>query len=116
MLEVMHWTEYGNYFLVQYVTAENKVVIQKYLDIETKNPLIKLENLVKSENHVEAQVGFCARWLLDNICECVYLLEEDMMKINRVVNTSNFHDVRWTMASVNENIDVDFLFIAFQCW
>lgn len=52
--------------------AENKVVIKRYLDNETKNPLLRLENLVKSENHVEAQVGFCARWLLDNICKIFF--------------------------------------------
>lgn len=52
-----------------HVLAENKVLIKNYLDVE-KNPLIRLEGLVKSENYVEAQVGFCARWLLDNICKC----------------------------------------------
>lgn len=51
------------------VVAENKVLIKNYLDVEQKNPLIRLEGLVKSENYVEAQVGFCARWLLDNICK-----------------------------------------------
>ncbi|XKL59776.1 hypothetical protein PGB90_000792 [Kerria lacca] len=48
--------------------TENKIVIKNYLDNEQKNPLLRLENLIKSENYVESQVGFCARWLLDNIC------------------------------------------------
>lgn len=39
------------------------------MDDEQKNPLLRLEGFVKSENYVEAQVGFCARWLLDNVCK-----------------------------------------------
>ncbi|KAK7583785.1 hypothetical protein V9T40_004748 [Parthenolecanium corni] len=72
--------------------TENKVLIKNYLDVE-KNPLIRLEGLVKSENYVEAQVGFCARWLLDNIFpvnnrKLSYLMPETN-KLNAMLNTQD---------------------------
>lgn len=39
------------------------------LESMIENPLIKLEKWVDSENYGKREVGFCAQWLLDNICE-----------------------------------------------
>ncbi|XP_065219898.1 RING finger and SPRY domain-containing protein 1-like [Planococcus citri] len=71
--------------------TENKIVIKNYLDNDPKNPLLVLENLVKSENYVEAQAGFCARWLLDNIFPYkgrkYSYLTADNNKLNAMLNT-----------------------------
>lgn len=34
-----------------------------------ENPLLRLEKFTGSDDFVLRQVGFCARWCLDNYCE-----------------------------------------------
>ncbi|KAH6946841.1 hypothetical protein HPB50_015441 [Hyalomma asiaticum] len=50
-------------------TSENKVTLEKRLSSLPENPLAKMEPWVNSEDFVERQVGFCAQWCLDNLCE-----------------------------------------------
>ena len=62
-------------------TSENKLTIQKRLQYELEtsgdavdktavnNHLLDLEKLVDNEDYLQRQVGFCAQWCLDNICE-----------------------------------------------
>jgi hypothetical protein len=59
-------TQSGDCFLN---TGENKVVIKKRLEAEPRNPLLCLEKWVNSKHYVKKQVGFCAQWCLDNLCE-----------------------------------------------
>ncbi|XP_026473352.1 RING finger and SPRY domain-containing protein 1-like [Ctenocephalides felis] len=48
-------------------TSENKATIKKKLSSHPVNPLYKFEALCSSESCLERQVGFCARWCLDNL-------------------------------------------------
>lgn len=50
-------------------TTENKLTIKKRLDKEDENPLLILERLAESDDYPWRQVGFCAKWTLDNLCE-----------------------------------------------
>lgn len=51
-------------------TTENKVTIQKKFASLTKHPLLLLEEWSEDcHNFTKRQVGFCAQWCLDNICE-----------------------------------------------
>lgn len=34
-----------------------------------EHPLQKLETWINDEDFVRSQVGFCAEWSLDNLCE-----------------------------------------------
>lgn len=54
-------------------TTENKLTIKSRLEKETENPLLKLEKLADSSDYVWRQVGFCAKWALDNSCELSFL-------------------------------------------
>ncbi|XP_014261528.1 RING finger and SPRY domain-containing protein 1 [Cimex lectularius] len=71
-------------------TSENKITIKEDLK-KAGDPLIKLEKKIGSENLIEAQVGFCAQWCLDNL----FLIEGrkfsyetvDMSNINAMLNT-----------------------------
>lgn len=55
-------------------TAENKSTIKKKLSQYDENPLVKLEKLVDDESDFTLrQIGFCAKWSLDNYCEYIYL-------------------------------------------
>ncbi len=55
-------------------TAENKLTIKKAMEAESEHPLRKLEDLwINCEAHfIKRQVGFCAQWCLDNLCELVH--------------------------------------------
>lgn len=48
-------------------TSENKVTINRYLELLEENPLIKLEPWVNNCDFIKSQVGFCAQWCLDNL-------------------------------------------------
>lgn len=47
-------------------TSENKSTIKKKLGEHVDNPLLKLEKLASDDNYLLRQIGFCARWCLDN--------------------------------------------------
>jgi hypothetical protein len=64
LFDILRWN--ADYFLN---TGENKIVIKKYLEAEPRNPLLCLEKWVNSKHYVKRQVGFCAQWCLDNLCE-----------------------------------------------
>ncbi|XP_071446628.1 RING finger and SPRY domain-containing protein 1-like [Hetaerina americana] len=74
-------------------TSENKMTIKKRLKAEEVNPLLKLEEMVDSEDLVKRQVGFCAQWCLDNL----FLVEDrkfsyecvDLTGINVMLNTKD---------------------------
>lgn len=48
--------------------GENKITIKKRLMAEKSNPLLELEKWAVETHYVRRQVGFCARWCLDNLC------------------------------------------------
>jgi hypothetical protein len=57
-------------------TAENKLTIgrgleEKAAEESSGHPLSRLEDMWinKEEDWVKRQVGFCAQWCLDNMCE-----------------------------------------------
>ena len=54
-------------------TSENKATIKRRLDAEETSPLIQLEKWKNSEHYVRRQVGFCAQWALDNLCEYLFI-------------------------------------------
>ncbi|CAH2985308.1 unnamed protein product [Chilo suppressalis] len=72
-------------------TTENKLTIKSRLEHESVNPLLTLEKLVDSVDYMWRQVGFCAKWTLDNlfIVEGRKLSYEvvDMSGINVILNT-----------------------------
>ncbi|XP_030039592.1 RING finger and SPRY domain-containing protein 1 isoform X2 [Manduca sexta] len=72
-------------------TTENKMTIRRRLDKERDNPLLVLELLAENENYLWRQVGFCAKWALDNqfVIEGRKLSYEsvDMSGINVLLNT-----------------------------
>lgn len=51
------------------VPGENKMTLERRLAALSENPLVKMEPWVTSSDFVERQVGFCAQWCLDNLCE-----------------------------------------------
>ncbi|KAL1131126.1 hypothetical protein AAG570_012363 [Ranatra chinensis] len=73
-------------------TSENKMTIVNEL-ASAGNPLLKLETRLCSKDLVEAQVGFCAQWCLDNL----FIIEGrpfsyenvDMTCINAMLNTKD---------------------------
>ncbi|KAL3208128.1 hypothetical protein MRX96_009720 [Rhipicephalus microplus] len=74
-------------------TSENKVTLEKRLSGLPENPLAKMEPWVDSEDFVERQVGFCAQWCLDNLCEYFgrhYTYEvTDRTNINAMLNSND---------------------------
>ena len=50
------------------ISAKNKTMFEK-LQIATQ--LARLENLYNCKDYMAQQVGFCAQWLLDNICKAL---------------------------------------------
>lgn len=50
-------------------TSENKATIKKKLVLLPENPLVRLERHTDNTNFTLRQVGFCARWCLDNYCK-----------------------------------------------
>ncbi|XP_026760515.1 RING finger and SPRY domain-containing protein 1-like [Galleria mellonella] len=75
-------------------TTENKLTIKSRLEREPENPLLVLERLANNEDHMWRQVGFCAKWALDNL----FIIDDrklsyelvDMTGINVILNS---HDV-----------------------
>lgn len=51
--------------------TENKNAIQRRLAMLPENPLVRLERHYESTEFVLRQVGYCAKWSLDNYCEFV---------------------------------------------
>lgn len=47
--------------------GENKITIKRELKL-AGDPLVRLETRLNSNDLIEAQVGFCAQWCLDNLC------------------------------------------------
>lgn len=47
-------------------TSENKATIKRKLALYPENPLTRLERHTNSKEFILRQVGFCARWCLDN--------------------------------------------------
>lgn len=50
-------------------STENKVTIKKRLDTQEEHPLLALEQYADSTDFIWRQVGFAAKWALDNICK-----------------------------------------------
>ncbi|KAJ2954449.1 hypothetical protein O0L34_g2720 [Tuta absoluta] len=75
-------------------TTENKLTIKRRIEEQAENPLLVLEEMADHEDYVWRQVGFCAKWALDNlfIVEGRKLSYEivDMTNYNAILNT---HDV-----------------------
>ncbi|XP_068617614.1 RING finger and SPRY domain-containing protein 1-like isoform X2 [Battus philenor] len=71
-------------------TTENKLTIKSRLEKEAENPLLVLETYADCDDFVWRQVGFCAKWALDNlfIVEGRKLSYElaDMSNINVILN------------------------------
>lgn len=49
--------------------TENKNTIQRRLAMMADNPLVRLERHYEADDCVLRQVGYCAKWSLDNYCE-----------------------------------------------
>lgn len=53
-------------------TAENKNTIKRRLFAYAEHPLVKLEKYSEEANdYTLRQIGFCARWSLDNYCKLI---------------------------------------------
>lgn len=66
--------------------SENKATIKRKLAMFPENPLIRLERHANSEDYTLRQVGYCARWCLDNYCksfEYVYFAIESESKLKK---------------------------------
>lgn len=74
-------------------TSENKVTILKKLESSGKNPLEALEGLWHDKDFVKREVGFCARWCLDNLFisegRAYSYQNEDLSKINVMLNCND---------------------------
>ena len=55
--------------------GENKVTVTQSLKKMQNHPLIALQEWGDSPNFTKREVGFCARWCLDNLCELSHLTE-----------------------------------------
>lgn len=51
--------------------SENKATIKRKLAMFPENPLIRLERHANSDDYTLRQVGYCARWCLDNYCKYI---------------------------------------------
>lgn len=49
--------------------SENKATIKRKLAMFPENPLLRLERHANSSDFTLRQVGYCARWCLDNYCK-----------------------------------------------
>ncbi|EDS43814.1 conserved hypothetical protein [Culex quinquefasciatus] len=65
-------------------TSENKATIKRKLALYPENPLSRLERHIDSKEFILRQVGFCARWCLDN-----YFLIEGRKYSYEVADVSN---------------------------
>lgn len=54
-------------------TSRNKSVIFKKIKTLEKNPLTELEKWKEEIHYIKRQVGFCAQWILDNLCKYIIL-------------------------------------------
>ncbi|KAL5022381.1 hypothetical protein ScPMuIL_001536 [Solemya velum] len=74
-------------------TSENKVTINKSLQSKEPNPLVVLEEWWKDPSQLRWEVGFCARWCLDNLFLAegrTYSYEnEDLSAINVMLNSND---------------------------
>lgn len=50
-------------------TSLNKITILKKLETVKPCPISALETWKEEEHYVKRQVGFCAQWILDNLCK-----------------------------------------------
>lgn len=50
-------------------TTENKLTIKQRLVKEDENPLEFFEQYANNDDLTWRQVGFCAKWALDNLCK-----------------------------------------------
>lgn len=53
--------------------SENKATIKRKLAMFPENPLLRLERHANSSDYTLRQVGYCARWCLDNYCKYIPL-------------------------------------------
>ena len=60
-------TMYNHEFTI--ISGENKTTICKKLQNAQPNPLEVLEVWWHSPNFLQREVGFCAKWCLDNLCK-----------------------------------------------
>lgn len=67
-------------------TSENKATIKRKLALLSENPLLLLEKYAESTDYVMRQVGFCAKWSLDN-----YFLVENRSYSYETVDVSNIN-------------------------
>ena len=61
-------------------TSENKITIVKQLNSLDKHPLLILEPWADNyQDYMQRQVGFCAKWCLDNLCKFIFTAENVLM-------------------------------------
>ncbi|XP_055377787.1 RING finger and SPRY domain-containing protein 1-like [Condylostylus longicornis] len=66
------------------LTSENKATIKKKIEQCKSNPLLKLEKYTLDNDYILRQIGFCARWCLDN-----YFILDSRKYSYEIVDTSN---------------------------
>lgn len=82
-------------------TNDNKSLIVKKLNkLGSKNPLLKLEKMANSPDFVEQQVGFCAKWDLDN-----YFLYESRSYTYETIDRNNLN-VMLNSKDASENLKI----------
>lgn len=52
-------------------TSKNKFTILEKLKSLDVCPISRLEQWKNETHYVKRQVGFCAQWILDNLCKCI---------------------------------------------
>ena len=52
-------------------SSQNKVTILNKLKKIQPSPVLTLENWKIETHYVKRQAGFCAQWILDNICKFI---------------------------------------------
>lgn len=60
--------------------SENKATIKRKLAMFAENPLLRLERHANSNDYILRQVGYCARWCLDNYC-MYFKFSQQIMRI-----------------------------------
>lgn len=74
-------------------TSENKATVMKALLSVEPNPLETLETLWHEKDYLKREVGFCARWCLDNLFtsedRAYSYKQEDLSKINVMLNCND---------------------------
>lgn len=82
-------------------TIDNKLLIVKKLNkLGARNPLLKLEQLISSSDFIEQQVGFCAKWDLDN-----YFLYDSRLYSYECVDRDNLN-VMLNSKDASENLKI----------